>query len=78
MELVMKYFKKFLFLGFFSVITFTLTACSDDSEKYNSKIEASDDHVWKTQTDALQSAKDATKKIQESMKQQQKNMDENN
>ena len=73
----MKYFNKFLFLGFFSVITFSLTACSDDSEKSSSKAEATGDHVWKSQTDALQSAKDVTKKMQENIQQQQQNMDNN-
>ena len=77
-ELIMKHFKIFLFLGILSAITFSLTACSDDSEKSNSKAETTGDHVWKTQTDALQSAKDVTKKMQDNMKQQQKNMEQNN
>ena len=73
----MKHFKIFLFLGFFSAITFSLSACSDDSEKPNNKAEATADHVWKTQTDALQSAKDVTKKMQENINQQQDNIDKN-
>ena len=73
----MDHFKRFLFLSFFSVVTFSLSGCSDDSEKSNSKAEDNGDHVWKTQTDALQSAKDVTKKMQENINQQQINMDKN-
>ena len=74
----MKNFKSFLFFGFFAAISISLTACSDDSERSGNKTESTGDHVWKTQTDALQSAKDMAKKMQESLNQQQENMDDNN
>lgn len=61
-------------------ISLSLISCSDadDSEKSSSKAETKSDHVWKTQTDALQSAKDMAEKMNESLKQQQEKMDENN
>lgn len=74
----MKNFKSFLFLGLFITMTLSLPSCSDDTEKSSTKTEATGDHVWKTQTDALQSAKDMAKKMEETLKQQQENMDENN
>ena len=77
-EQIMRCFKIFTLLGLTLIISILLTACSDDAEQPATEAEATGDHVWKTQTDALQSAKDITKKMQESMKQQQKNMDENN
>lgn len=73
----MKTFKLFLLLGLFSAITFSLTSCSDDSEKSSSKTEMTGDHVWKTQTDALQSAKDVAGKLQESLNQQKDKLDDN-
>ena len=73
----MKTFKLFLLLGLFSAITFSLTSCSDDSEKSSSKAETTGDHVWKTQTDALQSAKDVAGKLQESLNQQKDKLDDN-
>ena len=54
-----------------------LIACSDDSEKTSSKPEASGDHVWKTQTDALKSAKDVAGKLQESLNHQKDKLDDN-
>lgn len=74
----MKIFKSHLFLGLLSVIAFSITSCSDNTDKPTPKAETTSDHVWKSQTDALQSAKDVTKKMQESIKQQEKNMDKNN
>ena len=55
-----------------------LTACTDNAEEPASKKESSGDHVWKTQTDALQSAKDMSKKMQESLDQQQETLNESN
>ena len=72
----MKYFKIFTVLGLTLSMGVLLTACSDDEKQ--PVADTSGDHVWKTQTDALQSAKDVTKKMQESIKQQQENMDKNN
>ena len=72
----MKYFKIFTLLAL--TMGILLSACSDDAEQPTTKIEANGDHVWKNQTDALQSAKDMTKKMQESITQQQENMDKNN
>ena len=71
----MKYFKIFTVLGLTLSMSALLTACSDDTGQPATEAEATGDHIWKTQTDALQSAKDMTKKMQESIKQQQENMD---
>lgn len=57
----MKRFKKIILLGFFSSLALTMIACSDKNEETAEK--ANGDHVWKTQTDALQSAKDMAKKM---------------
>ena len=73
----MKIVKSHLFLGLLSVIAFSITSCSDDTDKPTPKAETTGDHVWKSQTDALQSAKDVTKKMQENIQQQQQNMDNN-
>lgn len=51
-----------------------LTACSDDKNQEQGK----NDHVWKNQTDALQTSKDTAKKLQESLNLQQQKLDENN
>ena len=74
----MKNIKTFILLGFISTIALLLTACSNDSEESVNKKESTGDHVWKTQTDALQSAKDMSKKMQESMVQQQETLNESN
>ena len=75
---IMKNIKTFILLGFISTMPLLLTSCSDDAEESANKKESTGDHVWKTQTDALQSAKDTSKKMQESMDQQQKTLNENN
>lgn len=74
----MKNIKTFIFLGFISTMALLLAACSDDAEESASKKESTGDHVWKTQTDALQSAKDMSKKMQESLDQQQETLNESN
>ena len=51
-----------------------MNACTDDANKPSGKKESKGDHVWKTQTDALQSAKDAAKKMQKSIDQQKDKM----
>lgn len=53
-----------------------LFACSDDNKEKDENVK-SGDHVWKHQTDALKTSKDAAKKLQERLNQQQK-LDENN
>ena len=74
----MRNLKSVIFLGFISTMALFLGACSDDAEKSTSKAESTGDHVWKTQTDALKSAKDMAKKMQESLKQQEENINESN
>lgn len=74
----MRNIKTIIFLGFISTMALFLGACSDDAEKPASKAESTGDHVWKSQTDALKSAKDMAKKMQESLKQQEENMNESN
>ena len=59
---------------FVASMTLFLTSCSDDKNSEQGK----NDHVWKQQTDALQTSKDAAKKLQESLNLQQQKMDENN
>jgi outer membrane biogenesis lipoprotein LolB len=49
-------------------------ACSQEDDK-NKKV--SGDHVWKQQTDTIQASKDAAKKIQQSLDQEQQNLDKN-
>ena len=70
----MRNLKTVIFLGFISTMALFLGACSDDAEKPPSKAESTGDHVWKSQTDALKSAK----KMQESLKQQEEKMNESN
>ena len=70
----MKRFNRFIPLIIIASIASFLVACSDDSDSEKEK----GDHVWKQQTDTLQASKDAAKKLQESLNQQQQKMDENN
>ena len=49
-------------------------ACSQDKDD-NKK--ASGDHVWKSQTDTIQTSKDMAKKIQQSLDQEKKDLDAN-
>jgi uncharacterized lipoprotein YehR (DUF1307 family) len=70
----MKKLNRLLPLIFVANIALLLAACSDDNGSEKEK----GDHVWKQQTDTLQTSKDAAKKLQESLNQQQKQMDENN
>jgi len=71
-------FKKIILIGFISTLTLMMVACSDNQDPAEDKSKTSGDHVWKTQTDALQSAKDMAKKMQESLNQQQEKMNDNN
>jgi len=77
-ELTMNNLKAFIFLLLISTLSLLIASCSDDATEKSSENKKSDDHVWKTQTDALKSAKEVTKKMQETIKQQQEQMDENN
>ena len=74
----MRSIKTIIFLGFISIMALFLGACSDDAEKSTIKTESTGDHVWKSQTDALKSAKDMAKKMQENLKQHEENMNESN
>ena len=71
----MKNIKNAIFFAFFSVMALLQSACSDDAKEAPKE---SGDHVWKNQTDALKSAKEMTKKMQENIKQQQENMNNDN
>jgi len=55
-----------------------LDACSEDTDSAKSENKMSGDHVWKQQTDTLKTSKDMAKKLQDSLNQQQKTMQENN
>ncbi len=77
-EHMMKQIKTFILLGFITSIALNMVACSDNNNEQESKKESSGDHVWKTQTDALKSAKEMAKKMQESLDQQQEKMNDNN
>ncbi len=70
--------KRIILLGFISSLASIMVACGDNPDEATTKDKAKGDHVWKTQTDTLQSAKDMANKMQESLKQQQETMDENN
>lgn len=70
----MKKINTLILLALISTMALFLTACSDETDKSTSKKENTGDHVWKTQTDALQSAKDMSKKMQEDLKLQEEKM----
>ena len=70
--------KKIILLGFISSLASIMVACGDNPDDAATKDRANGDHVWKTQTDTLQSAKDMANKMQESLNQQQETMDNNN
>lgn len=74
----MKNLKTIILVGFLSSLASIMVACSDNEDKSEPKKEASGDHIWKHQTDALQTSKDVAKKLQESLNQQQKKLDESN
>lgn len=73
----MNNFKNILFSGLLSSLALFMVACSDTSDESTEKEKAKGDHIWKTQTDALQTAKDTAKKLQENLNLQQEKMDEN-
>ena len=67
--------KSILSLIFTASLAAGLVACSEENNKDEAK---SGDHIWKHQTDTLQTSKDVAKQLQDSLNQQQNNMDENN
>jgi hypothetical protein len=77
-RIIMKKITIIIFLGFISSMALMMTACSDDKKVAETKKEKKTDHVWRTQTDALQSAKDSAKKMQEDLEQQQKKLEQSN
>jgi len=70
--------KRIILLGFITSLATIMVACGENPDEAAAKDNAKGDHVWKTQTDTLQSAKDMANKMQESLNQQQETMDENN
>lgn len=72
----MKKLKTFIFIGFISTLSLVMVACSDDKKEPEAKKKG--DHVWKTQTDTLKSAKEMSKKMQKSLDEQQKKLDQAN
>lgn len=72
--------RKLLILSGLSILMVTgLFSCSDDKlNNQGKKPLPNTEHIWKQQTDALQDAKDAAKKMQDSLNQHQQKMDESN
>ena len=56
--------------------TFFLTACTDETNQATSDKEASGEHVWQTQTDALQTAKDMANQLQQNLDLQKEKLDQ--
>jgi hypothetical protein len=71
-------FKKLIYLGIIATLFSMLSACSDGKDSAKNENKSRADHVWKTQTDVLQSAKDVAAKAQESLNQQKEKIDESN
>ena len=67
---------KMLILVLFSSVSLIMAACSDDKKEQTNKNKG--DHVWKQQTDTIKTTNEMTKKMQESLDQQQKSLDQNN
>lgn len=55
----------------------SMAACSDNNDNQAGKKEASGEHIWKHQTDALKTSKDAAKQLQDNLNLQQQNIEEN-
>jgi len=70
----MKKVKTLILLVLISSLASIMVACSEDDK--NEK-KSDNDHVWKNQTDALKSAKDMAKKLQENLDQQQEKLNRN-
>ena len=67
---------KMLILVLFSSVSLIMAACSDDKKEQTNKNKG--DHVWKQQTDTIKTTNEMTKKMQESLDQQQKSLLQNN
>jgi len=74
MEFSMKAIFTKMFIILMAIMGLFLTACSDDKNQEQGQ----NNHIWKHQTDTLQTSKDAAKKLQESLNLQQQKLDENN
>lgn len=72
----MKRIQKFILFAVFSTMSLMMVACSDDKNEKTSENKNKGDHVWKQQTDTLKAAKEMAKKLQKSLDQQQKNMEQ--
>lgn len=72
--------RKLMILSGLSIfIVASLLSCSDDKLNNQDKKQTSNsEHIWKQQTDALQDAKDAAKKMQDNLNQQQQKIDQSN
>ena len=71
----MAHYKKFILFSIFSLMLTFLAGCSEEQENNDKKAEG--EHIWKNQTDALKSAKEMSKKMQQSLNQQQQTLEEN-
>ena len=75
----MKPHKLLILSGLSIFIVASLLSCSDDKlDNQDKKQTSNSEHIWKQQTDALQDAKDAAKKMQDNLNQQQQKMDQSN
>ncbi|MFK5913436.1 MAG: hypothetical protein QM484_03605 [Woeseiaceae bacterium] len=69
----MSLFKHFFIFALILSTSISLSGCTDSTDSDDDKAQSSEkknDHVWKQQTDALQSAKDMAAKLQKSLDQQ--------
>lgn len=58
------------------ILTFLIVSgCSDNGDKAANE-QSGDDHVWKTQTDALEKAKQTEQLIMDAAEQQERKIDE--
>jgi len=74
----MKNLNNIILVILISALSSVLTACSEENSTNISKKETNAEHVWKQQTDTLKTSKDVAKKLQDSLNQQQKKLDESN
>ncbi len=65
---ILKYFSPFILIA----SALLLGACSDNDDEQAK----TGDHVWKTQTDALQQSKDVAKELQKNFELQQQQMED--
>jgi hypothetical protein len=74
----MKKFQRLILFAICSTMPLMMIACSEEKNEETSKNKNKGDHVWKQQTDTLKSAKEMAKKMQQSLDQQQKDMEKSN